>query len=88
MRHRSPVADPLRIGVFLNRVAGKSVAQDGDDVEGGLIRIHPETLEVTRYQREDVYSNLGESTVIDDDMYFVETDRIRLKRIDTVTAYE
>jgi hypothetical protein len=53
-----------------------------------LIRIHPETLEVTRYQREDVYSNLGESTVIDDDMYFVETDRIRLKRIDTVTAYE
>jgi hypothetical protein len=62
------------------------VARGPYDSGGGIVQIDPEALSVTRWQGEEIYANLGESTLVDDTLYYVDPDTWQLHSVGKVSA--
>jgi hypothetical protein len=50
--------------------------------EGGIVKITPETRTISRLQGADVYAHVGESTLIDTALYFVDPESWRLHSVE------
>jgi outer membrane protein assembly factor BamB len=64
------------------------VVRNMDDNAGGITRIEPGTLAVNTFQREDVYARLGESTLIDGTMFWVDAGTWNLMSVESVSEFQ